>query len=303
MSTAPDEFGYLAAQAAAIGRASALPAGIRLQADTADGTVSALQLGGAPVDVTFLHGVGLNAHTFDTTILALDAPALSVDLPGHGDSAWRADADYSPATIGAAVAAAIDALTDAPQLLVGQSLGGLTATWIAAHRPDLVRELVIVDITPGIETDGGPEQLQAFFEQIEFPSREAAVDRAQAFGMGGDRPATERGVFFNTRVRPDGIVEWKHHFARLAHDSIAAPLSSSAATRLLPADGWADLAAVTAPITLVRAQGGYISDAALDEFRRRVPAATVIELPATHNVQESAPVDLAAIIRSLLERR
>ena len=45
-------------------------------------TVSALAYGDAPPVVTFLHGAGLNAHTWDTTVLALGLPALAVDLPG-----------------------------------------------------------------------------------------------------------------------------------------------------------------------------------------------------------------------------
>lgn len=44
----------------------------------------------------FLHGGGQNAHTWDTVILGLGEPALAVDLPGHGRSAWREDGDYGP---------------------------------------------------------------------------------------------------------------------------------------------------------------------------------------------------------------
>ena len=43
-----------------------------------------------------LHGGGQNAHTWDTVILGLGVPALAVDLPGHGRSAWREDGDYGP---------------------------------------------------------------------------------------------------------------------------------------------------------------------------------------------------------------
>ena len=46
--------------------------------------------------MVFLHGGGQNAHTWDTVILGLGLPALAVDLPGHGRSAWREDGDYGP---------------------------------------------------------------------------------------------------------------------------------------------------------------------------------------------------------------
>ena len=152
-----DEFSFLPEQAQELGGASALPRGERVSLTLEDGRhLSALRYGeGAPV-VTFLHGAGLNAHTWDTTILALGLPALSIDLPGHGDSSWRSDIDYSPRTLAPDVAAGIAAWTETPQLVVGQSLGGLTAAAVAASRPDLISEVIVVDITPGIDTVGRP---------------------------------------------------------------------------------------------------------------------------------------------------
>ena len=57
-----------------------------------------------------------------------------------------------------------------------------------------------------------------------------------------------------------------------------------------------DLAAVTAPITLVRGERGFVTPADADEFRRRLPSATLVDAPSGHNVQEEAPVLLAALI-------
>src|SRR5690606_33464610 len=149
-------------------------------------TVSALRFGeGEPV-VTFLHGAGLNAHTWDTTILALGLPALAVDLPGHGDSSWRDDAAYTGRTLAADLDEALAGWTDRPQVLVGQSLGGLTAAALAARHPELVRELVIIDITPGIDPDGNASQIRAFFAgPTDWASREELVARALSFGLGG----------------------------------------------------------------------------------------------------------------------
>ena len=69
---------------------------------------------------------------------------------------------------------------------------------------------------------------------------------------------------------------------------------------MLGASGWEDLAAVTAPITLVQASRGFVTDADADLFRTRLPAAEVIRLNAGHNVQEDAPLDLAALVRGRL---
>lgn len=293
------EFSYLPAQAEALG--VPLPDVERLTLPLPDGrTLSALKFGSDAPRVTLLHGAGLNAHTWDTTALALGQPLLAIDLAGHGDSSWRDDVDYTPRTLARDVAAALDAWTSQPQVVVGQSLGGLTGAALAATRPDLVAELVIVDITPGIDVTAGPAALREFYAgPTDFASRDELVDKAMSLGFGGSRPETERGVFLNTRVRPDGRVEWKHHFAHLAAQALAAHDPGSAASpSLLHETGWDDLAAVSAPITLVRAARGFVSESDAAELQRRVPSAHLVVLDATHNVQETAPVALASLIES-----
>jgi pimeloyl-ACP methyl ester carboxylesterase len=294
------EFQYLPLQAQTLG--VPVPAVERLSLVLPDGRIlSALRFGdGAPV-VTLLHGAGLNAHTWDTMTLGLAVPTLAIDLPGHGDSSWRDDAVYTARTLAADIAFALNKWTSAPQMLVGQSLGGLTAAAVAATHPELVREVIVVDITPGIDTSGAPSALRAFYEgPTDFATRDELVERAMALGFGSTRDATERGVFLNTRVREDGRVEWKHHFAHLAATALAAPASAATST-VLDATGWDDLAAIAAPLTLVRAARGFVSETNGDEFQRRIPHADVVVLDATHNVQETAPHELAALIQSAID--
>ena len=289
----PEEFSFLSDQAAALG--VPVPRAARVDVALADGAaISAVSLGDAAPRVVLLHGAGLNAHTWDATALSLGEPTLAIDLPGHGDSSWRDDADYSPRTNAAAVVPMIEAHAQAPVVLVGQSLGGLTAAAIAAARPDVVSHLVLVDITPEI-AQAGPAQLRAFYERLEFASRDELLDYALSFGLGGEREQARRGVHLNSRVREDGVVEWKHHFARLAGQALAPDASG---TRTIdPSTGWADIEGTTAPLTLVRGTEGFVDDAAAEIFRSHAPQARVLTLTAPHNVQEVAPRELADIIR------
>lgn len=302
-----DEFSFLPAQAADAGLDGPLPRSERVDLTLPDGrTLSALRYGDGPPEVTFLHGAGLNAHTWDTTILALGLPALAIDLAGHGDSSWRDDMVYVARVLAADVVVALETWTDAPQLLVGQSLGGLTAAAVAASRPDLVRELVVIDITPGIDPNADASQIREFFAgPTDWASRDELVERALAFGLGGTRTAAERGVFLNSRIRPDGRVEWKHHFAHLAAAMAASPEMARAAAAqqdavgaVLGESGWEDLAEVTGPITLIRGDHGYVTEADAAEFARRVPQASVEIVPSGHNVQEELPVDLGRRLRA-----
>lgn len=297
--TDTSEFRYLPGQAAALD--TTVPAATRVSVPLPDGrTLSALRFGTGAPEVTLLHGAGLNAHTWDTVVLLLGRPALVIDLAGHGDSSWRDDADYSPATLAADVEIALAQCTGAPQILVGHSLGGLTAAVVAAQRPESVRELVLVDIVPGLDTDAAPAVLRDFYAgALDFASRDEAVDRAQAFGFGGTREDTERGVFFNTRVRADGRVEWKHHFARIIGSAFDALQIANAAPG---GDPWSPLASVTAPVTLVHGDHGFLQATDVAEFRRRLPAASVIEVDAGHNVQETAPASISTLITDALTR-
>ncbi|MGO2683779.1 MAG: alpha/beta fold hydrolase [Microbacterium sp.] len=311
VTTETGEFSYLPHQAETLGVPA--PSVKRLTLTLPDGReLSALRYGDGDPAVTLLHGAGLNAHTWDTTVLLLQQPALAIDLAGHGDSSWRTDADYSGRTLAPDVALALQEWTNSPQILVGQSLGGLTAAALASTHPDLVRDVVVVDITPGIDASGGPAALRAFYEgPTDFATRDELVDRAMSLGFGGTRPETERGVFLNTRVRADGRIEWKHHFAHLAAAALAQPAPDSATDATAPeasanrailsASGWEDLTAASVPITLVRATRGFVSAADADQWQQHLPTGRVVALDATHNVQETAPGELARLVRDALD--
>lgn len=299
-----DEFSFLPEQAAELGVDPPLPNTERVGITLDDGrTISGIRFGESPPRVTLLHGAGLNAHTWDSTVLAMGLPALAIDLPGHGDSSWRADAHYTPGIIAPDVAAAIAAFTDRPQLLVGHSLGGLTAAAVAAAHPESVRTIVIIDITPGVDPNAGPTQIRDFFAgPTDWASRDELVDRALAFGLGGERRAAERGVFLNTRIRPDGRVEWKHHFAHLAAAASNAPAGGDAVSRVLDESGWEALVTVTAPVTLIRGDHGYVTETDAAAFARRLPAARIEVFPTGHNVHEEQPAALGRWLRAEADR-
>ncbi|MGI9578429.1 MAG: alpha/beta fold hydrolase, partial [Microthrixaceae bacterium] len=152
------------------------------------GDVSMLRWGAGTPEIVFLHGGAQNSHTWDTVILAMGQPsALAVDLPGHGRSLWRPDGRYDPHSNARAVLDALRSTVQEPVVLVGMSLGGLTANRVAAEAPDLVKRLVIVDVTPGVTRDkakeihdfiAGPQTFGSFDEifqrTVEFnPTRSA----------------------------------------------------------------------------------------------------------------------------------
>lgn len=261
-------------------------------------SLSALVFGDALPRAVFVHGAGLNAHTWDRTIIDLAAPALAIDLPGHGDSSWRDDADYSPERNADAIIRAIEAWAEAPVALVGHSLGGLTAIHVAARRPDLVSHLTLVDILPGVG-GSGRSALAPFYEKLEFASVDDVLDHAVSFGLGGEREKARRSVILNTRTRDDGVVEWKHHMARVFSNS--APDHSP-----VEIDDDRDaraLASIEAPVTLIAGSHGFLSPEQIDGFAAARPENEAIVLDAPHNVQETRHLDLALSVRASLPGR
>jgi pimeloyl-ACP methyl ester carboxylesterase len=69
---------------------------------------------------------------------------LAVDLPGWGDSDRIAGADYGPVAQAARLAAFIKALPQAPELVVGHSMGGQIVGLVAARHPQAAPRIVLM---------------------------------------------------------------------------------------------------------------------------------------------------------------
>jgi pimeloyl-ACP methyl ester carboxylesterase len=255
------------------------------------GSVSAIKWGDTSPESVFLHGGAQNAHTWDTVILAVGRPALAIDLPGHGHSTWRADRDYWPHRNAATLARVIASLAPEAGVLVGMSLGGLTAIRLAATRPDLVRALAIVDVTPGVtlaksapiaEFVNGPETFESF---------EAVLERTIRYHPNRSHSSLRRGVAHNTRPLSDGRWAWRYDRLRPPTDNIGFGL-------------WDDLAKVTAPILLVvGSESGVVSAADIAKFQQLRPDAVVAFVEcAGHSVQGDQPIALANLIADFAAR-
>jgi pimeloyl-ACP methyl ester carboxylesterase len=293
-----DEFGMLAENAAEVGLPiGAPPPVVRRTFTVGPGQeVSAIVWRGSLPELVLLHGGGQNAHTWDTVALALGRPVIAVDLPGHGHSGRRPDRDYGPWRNGEAVAAVLDQLhgrwPGRGLAVVGMSLGGATAIRLAAVRPDLVRRLVVVDVTPQVHepvrqlsrADRGAVALLS--GPPVYDTFEAMADAAAAASPQRPRSAVQRGVRHNSVQLPDGRWTWRHDLFNRAE-------AVADFTAL-----WDDVAAVTVPVMLVRgADSGFVRDTDADRFRQALPGLRVEVVPqAGHAVQSDQPLALARLI-------
>ena len=256
--------------------------------------VSALVWGSPAPELVLLHGGGQNAHTWDTVALALDRPLVAIDLPGHGHSDWRDDHDYGPVTSAPAAATAIRELAPDAQLLVGMSLGGVTAIRVAAGYPDLVRRLAVVDVTPGVD-ETKAEPIIAFLSGPErFESFDGILERTVQFNPTRTVSSLRRGVLHNAKEQADGSWTWRYDPVRAWKD-IERPAVAFV-------DLWEDVGRIKAPMLLIRGGlSGVVSDDDVAELQRRKPDAEVVTVEgAGHSIQGDKPVELAGILERFL---
>ena len=288
-----DEFGMFAENAAEVGLPFPGPPVVsrKFVVTDDDRAVSALLWGPGAPELVLLHGGAQNAHTWDTVCLALGRPLVAIDLPGHGHSDHRPDHAYWPRENAAAVEIAIRALAPEARLVVGMSLGGLTAVALAARAPDLVRALVLVDVTPGVDEEKASAIVQFINGPESFASLEEILERTIAFNPTRSESSLRRGVLHNAIEAPDGRWRWRYDLPRTGENSMPDWQSL-----------WDDISAYAGPLTLVRgALSPVVSDGDVAELQRRRPDAVVEVVDgAGHSVQGDRPLELARILEQAL---
>jgi pimeloyl-ACP methyl ester carboxylesterase len=228
-----------------------------------------------------LHGGGQTRHSWHGTAARLAADgweAITVDARGHGDSQWVPDGDYSLDGFTGDLYAIADMLERAP-VLIGASLGGMTALVGQGERPTLASALVLVDIAPRIEP-AGRERIQAFMASAPngFGSLEEVADAVHAYNPHRPRPRNLDGLKKNVLQRPDGrwYWHWDPRFLSLGDE----PSRAVDIDRLYQA-----ARNITVPTLLVRGtRSDIVTSEAAAELLGLIPAATAVEVAAGHMI-------------------
>jgi len=238
----------------------------------------------------FLHGTAQNAHTWDTVTLALRRDVVAVDLAGHGHSSWRDDRAYDLADLASDVVCLLTDMAAEPHvILVGMSLGGMVATRVAAIRPDLVRSLVVIDITPGVTKSKAKNIFDFISGPQSFSSFDEILARTMEFNPNRSESSLRRGILHNAERHTDGSWNWRYD--RRGRDGEPPPRG----------DLWLDIEAVGdagLPHLLVRGggAGSVVDDADVEEFKKRNPGASVVVVDdAGHSILKLSEILLAEL--------
>jgi pimeloyl-ACP methyl ester carboxylesterase len=262
-------------------------------------SLSALVWGDAEPELVLLHGGAQNAHTWDTVALALARPLVAIDLPGHGHSDGPRGGFADSSAHARDVAVAVQALAPRARGVVGMSLGGMTALALAGHLPELVRSLVLVDITPGVNA-AKAATITAFISGPEsFADFDELLARTIEFNPTRTVSSLRRGILHNAVQREDGSWVWRYARHRAPDDAGADPGDRAGFGHPDFSSLWDVLSGLTVPVMLVR---GMLAQSAVDdadeaELLRRRPDARVEHVEgAGHSVQGDRPVELAELI-------
>ncbi len=262
-------------------------------------SISALVWGTMEPQLVLIHGGSQNAHTWDTVALALGLSLVAIDMPGHGRSGWREDGAYTPTNLAEDVAVAVRELAPKARAVVGMSLGGLMSIELASNHPELVRNLLLVDVTPGVNR----EKAQAIIDFVNGPQSFASFDDLLARTMEHNPTRSEsslrRGILHNAHRADNG--EWRWNYDRREHarsgEQEPGPTDPSFRAPL-----WDHLELLTCPVTLLRGSlSPVVDDDDVAELVRRQPKARVeVVAGAGHSIQGDRPVELAALLREIV---
>jgi pimeloyl-ACP methyl ester carboxylesterase len=247
--------------------------------------------------VVFLHGGGLNVHTWDLVCAALkpERHCLALDQRGHGDSEWSPVMDYATESHVGDLDAFVDHLGLDRFILVGMSLGGANAlAWAGAHSRRLAA-LVLVDIGPETR-QAGARKIAAFTsEATPLDSVEDFVNRALAFNPRRNATLLRRSLLHNLRRMPDGKWIWKYD---QRHRGRVDPAAVDRRRQLL----WAAVPNVTCPTLVVRgAESDVFHDEDAERLARALPDGRWVKVAgAGHTVQGDNPAGLLEALRGFL---
>lgn len=295
-----DEFGLFHENAAEHGLPYDGPPVVhRTSVEVAPGrAVSALVWGTSPPELVLVHGGAQNAHTWDTVAMALGRPLVAIDLPGHGHSDAAGPAGISPRANAADLAAVVRELAPRARVVVGMSLGGLSAIALAEIAPELVRSLALVDITPGV-TGEKAKAITAFVDGPQsFPSFDELLARTVEHNPTRTVSSLRRGILHNALQLDDGSWVWRYR--RFAAPS---PLAADGDRPLEASELWDVIGRLDVPVLLVRGMlpQSVVDDGDEGELLRRLPSARVARVAgAGHSVQGDQPIVLAGLLEELL---
>ena len=235
---------------------------------------------GGDSPLVLMPGLTANASSFDGLVKAGLSPALRVlalDLRGRGLSD-KPDSGYTMADHAADVLGLLDVLEIQQVALGGHSFGGLLALFMAAHYPERISRLVVIDAAGSMH----PRVLELIKPSIDrlgkvLPSWEVCIEtmKQMPFYDGWWDPVIESYYRADVEFFDDGTVKPRSR-----------PEAIIEAVEKALAENWSrHLAAIRQPVLLLNAPGSFGPPGAPPVLPRELALDTVNALAEGHYVE------------------
>jgi pimeloyl-ACP methyl ester carboxylesterase len=227
-----------------------------------------------------LHGGGQTRHSWDAAAARLSAAGANIttyDARGHGDSDRALDGDYGLDTFAKDLATVLETFAT-PPVVLGASLGGLSALLAAGELGAPASGLVLVDVAPHASR-GGAHRILSFMRRHTggFASLDEVADAINEYNP---RPHKRRLEGLRKNVRQGQNGRWYWHWDPAFLEYGDEPTQTSLMGRL-------DRAAenLTIPTLLIRGtDSDVVTPEAAQDFLARVRTATLVEVSSGHMV-------------------
>ena len=252
--------------------------------------------------VLLMHGGGQTRHAWGNTAQVLSGHgwrAVSLDLRGHGDSEWALNGDYSFTTYAADCVAVVDQL-GRPPVLVGASLGGVTAMLAEGGSDRVVSSaLVIVDVVHRTNP-AGVQRIRDFMSSglRGFATLEEAAEAIAAYTPNRPRRVNQAGLMKVLRQRRDG--RWYWHWDPKFLDRGRTEVPPSDFQVLFQAA----MRSIRVPTLLVRGKlSDVVTEEGVREFLAQIPGAKLVDVGgAAHMVAGDQNDAFSESVVEFLER-
>src|SRR5690242_18499104 len=259
--------------------------------------------------VVCIHGLTANAFYFQALAdeLASDHRVFAYDLRGRGDSD-KPKEGYSIPLHAADLAALIDELGLERPVLIGHSLGAMIALYFAAHYPDKLSKLVLIDAgapVPWKTPEEQPAWLTASISRLgtPVPSFQEYVGRLKAAPFLGPYWNEYVDIYFDRDVQrnSDGSVASKCYREGVLEEG----------RRFAEADPEQQWPGVRVPTLLLRAGQGLffdndqlLSEVAAEAIRRNINNCQYVNFPTLNHYTIIFGVELGPTreIRNFIEK-
>jgi pimeloyl-ACP methyl ester carboxylesterase len=246
------------------------------------------------VPCVFLHGNSANAWWWRPTaevMRAADVRMLALDLRGHGDSEWVRPPAYSPLNYADDLARFVDQMKFDRPVVIGHSMGGLSALAFLATYPSRARSAVAIDI-PVTSTPRRNRYLQRLksLPTVIYPDLETAKARFRLMPDEGGIPPELLAEIAEASLKRTVDGRYTMKFDRetfFGSDGLNVP---------------AAICAVQVPLLLIRAEMSRIMSAeAAANATASNPLAHLVTIPQVHHhVLLERPDLLAHAIRDFV---